>query len=78
MRRVAVCGPGDGKIGGGTAVQALVGSEDAFEETYHRRSIMESMFSLFKCRFTAVVWAKTLPTQRLQPLFRCVCYNILS
>ena len=49
-----------------------------FETTYHQRSIVESVFSSFKCRFTAVVRAKTLPTQRLQLLIRCVCYNLLS
>ena len=49
-----------------------------FETTYHRRSIVESVFSSFKCRFTAVVRAKTLPTQRLQLLLRCVCCNLLS
>ena len=38
--------------------------------------MMEPVFSSFKCRFTAVVRAKTLPTQRL--LLRCVCCNLLS
>ena len=51
---------------------------EEFEGTYHQRSIVESVFSSFKCRFTAVVRAKTLPTQRLQLLLRCVCYNMLS
>ena len=51
---------------------------EEFEETYHQRSIVESVFSSFKCRFTAVVRAKTLQTQRLQLLLRCVCYNMLS
>ncbi len=51
---------------------------EEFETTYHRRSIVESVFSSFKCRFTAVVQAKTLPTQRLQLLLRCICYNLLS
>ena len=51
---------------------------EEFEETYHQRSIVESVFSSFKCRFTAVVRAKTLPTQRLQLLLRCTCYNLLS
>ena len=36
-----------------------------FERTYHRRSLVESVFSSFKCRFTAVVRAKTLQAQRL-------------
>ena len=53
-------------------------SPEEFEKTYHRRAIVESAFSSFKCRFTAVVRAKTLPTQRLQLLLRCVCYNLLS
>ena len=49
---------------------------DAFEETYHQHSIVESVFSSFKCRFTAVVRVKTLQTRRLQ--LRCVCCNLLS
>ena len=51
---------------------------EEFEDTYHQRSIVESVFSSFKCRFTAVVRAKKLSTQRLQLLLRCVCYNLLS
>ena len=51
---------------------------EEFEETYHQHNIVESMFSSLKCRFTTVVRAKTLPTQRLQLLLRCVCYNMLS
>ena len=51
---------------------------EEFENTYHRRSIVESVFSSFKYRFTAVVRAKTLSTQRLQLPLRCVCYNLLS
>ena len=53
-------------------------NSEEFEETYHQRSIVESVFSSFKCRFTVVILAKTLPTQRLQLLLRCVCYNMLS
>ena len=53
VRRIAVCGPGGGKIDGWA--WAHVGVEDAFEETYHRNSIMEPVFSSLKCRFTAVV-----------------------
>ena len=49
---------------------------EEFEETYHRRSIVESVFSSFKCRFTAVIRAKTLSAQRLL-LLRCACYNLL-
>ena len=33
---------------------------EEFEDTYHQRSIVESVFSSFKCRFTAVVRAKKL------------------
>ena len=51
---------------------------EEFEDTYHQRSIVESVFSSFKCRFTAVVRAKKLATQRLQLLLRCICYNLLS
>ena len=36
-----------------------------FEMTCHQRSIVESVFSSFKFRLTAVVHAKALPTQRL-------------
>ena len=50
---------------------------EEFEDTYHQRSIVESVFSSFKCRFTAVVRAKKSATQRLQAL-RCICYNLLS
>ena len=38
---------------------------EEFEDTYHRRSIVESVFSSFKCRFTAVVRTKKQATQRL-------------
>ena len=58
-------------------VMLLVFSE-TFEKTYHQRSIVESVFSSFKCRFTKAVLAKKLATQRLQLLLRCVCYNLLS
>ena len=51
---------------------------NAFEKTYRRHSIVEPVFSSFKCRFTAVIRARTLPTQRLQLLLRCACYNLLS
>ena len=51
---------------------------EEFEKTYHQRSIVESVFPSFKCRFTAVVRAKKLPTQGLQLLLRCACYNLLS
>ena len=34
---------------------------EEFERTYHRRSLVESVFSSFKARFGAVVAAKTLP-----------------
>ena len=75
VRRVVVCGPDGGEIDDGT--QTPTGAEDAFEETCHQRSIVESEFLSFKCRFTALIRAKTLPTQRLQLLLRCVCYNLL-
>ena len=74
VRRVAVCDPGSGEID--DEAQILAEAKDAFEETYHRNSIMEPVFSSFKCRFTAVVRAKALPTQRL--LLRCVCCNLPS
>ena len=51
---------------------------EEFEDTYHQRSIVESVFSSFKHRFTAVVRAKKMATQRLQLLLRCICYNLLS
>ena len=51
---------------------------EEFEDTYRQRSIVESVFSSFKCRFTAVVRAKKRATQRLQLLLRCICYNLLS
>ena len=51
---------------------------EEFEKTYHRRSIVESVFSSLKCRFTMVVRAKKSATRRLQLLFRGTCYNLLS
>ena len=49
---------------------------EEFEKTYHQRGIVESAFSSFRCRFAAVVRAKTLLAQRLQLLLRCVCCNL--
>ena len=46
-----------------------------FEDTYHQRSIVESVFSSFKCRLTAVVRVKKPATQRLQLLLRRICWN---
>ena len=51
---------------------------EEFERTYHRRSLVESVFSSFKARFGAAVAAKTLPLQRLQLILRSICYNLLS
>ena len=51
---------------------------EEFERTYHRRSLVESVFSPFKARFGAVVAAKTFPLQRFQLILRSVCYNLLS
>ena len=51
---------------------------EEFDKTYHQRSIVESVFSSLKSRFTAVVRAKKTATQRLQLIFRCICYNLLS
>ena len=51
---------------------------EEFERTYHRRSLVESVFLSFKARFGAVVAAMTLPLQRLQLILRSVCYNLLS
>ena len=51
---------------------------EEFERTYHRRSLVESVFSSFKVRFGAVVAAKTFPLQRLQLILRSVCYSLLS
>ena len=46
---------------------------EEFEDTYHQRSIVESVFSSFKCRFTAVVRAKNLATQRIWQHKDCSC-----
>ena len=50
---------------------------EELERTYHRRSLVESVFSSLKARFGAVVAAKPLPLQRLQLILRSVCYNLL-
>ncbi len=54
------------------------GDQEEFEKTYHQRSLVESVFSSMKERFTAVVRAKTAPMQRLQMALRCICYNIIA
>ena len=51
---------------------------EEFERTYHRRSLVESVFSSLKAGFGAVVAAKTFPLQRLQLILRSICYNLLS
>ena len=51
---------------------------EEFEKMYPQHSIVESVFSSFKCRFTAVVRAKKMATQRLQLLLRRIYYNLLS
>ena len=51
---------------------------EEFERTYHRRSLVESVFSSLKVRFGAVVAARTFPLQRLQLILRSVRYNLLS
>ena len=48
---------------------------EEFERTYHRRSLVESVFSSLKARFGAVFAAKTLPLQRLQLILRSICYH---
>ena len=53
-------------------------NSEEFERTYHRRSLVESVFSSFKARFGAAVAAKTFPLQRLHLILRSVCYNLLS
>ena len=59
-------------------VDLYMDDRDTFDSEYHQRNIAESVFSSFKCRFTVVVRAKALSTQRLQLLLRCACYNLLS
>ena len=51
---------------------------EELERTYHRRSLVESVFPSLKARLGAVVAAKTLPLQRLQLILRSICYNLLS
>ena len=50
---------------------------EEFERTYHRRSLVESVFSSFKARLGAVVAAKTFPLQRPQLILGSICYNLL-
>ena len=51
---------------------------EEFERIYHRRSLVESVFSPLKTKFGAVVAAKTLPLQGLQLILRSICHNLLS
>ena len=51
-------------------------SEDAFNAHYHRRSNVETAFSMIKGKFGDSVRAKSETGQVNEILLKCLCHNI--
>ncbi len=51
---------------------------EGFGKAYHRRSLVETAFSVIKERFGAVARAKTFAMRELQLVLRCICYNLVA
>jgi len=51
---------------------------DGFEKTYHRRSLVEAVFSSIKARFGATVRAMSLQMQSLRLTLKVFCYNLVN
>ena len=51
---------------------------EELERTYHRRSLVESIFSSTKERFGAVAKAKSFPMQGLELVLKAICYNLIA
>ncbi len=49
---------------------------DEFLACYHKRSNVESTFSMVKRKFGASVRAKALPAQVNEVLLKCLCHNL--
>jgi len=46
--------------------------------TYHRRSLVEAVFSSIKARFGATVRAMSLQMQSLRLTLKVFCYNLVN
>jgi len=51
---------------------------DGFEKTYHRRSLVEAVFSSIKARFGGTVRAMSLQMQSLRLTLKVFCYNLVN
>lgn len=51
---------------------------EGFGRAYHRRSLVETAFSVIKERFGAVARAKTFAMRELRLALKCVCYNLVA
>ena len=51
---------------------------EEFGRIYHRRSLVETAFSVIKERFGAVARARTPAVRKLQLVLRCICYNLVA
>jgi len=50
---------------------------DGYKEAYSQRSLVETVFSSIKERFSAIVRARSLHMQKLRLTMRCICYNLI-
>jgi transposase len=50
--------------------------QDEFMEHYHRRSNVESTFSMIKARFGERLWTKTRAAQKNEALLKVLCHNV--
>ena len=53
-------------------------NEEEYEEHYHRRSVVEGVFSAFKERFGRSVLSKIRHNQNVEALCRVVAWNVLA
>ncbi len=51
---------------------------NGFKKAYHRRSLVEGVFSVIKERFGAVARARTAPMRRVHLSLMCICYNLVA
>jgi transposase len=51
-------------------------NQDEFRALYHKRSNVESTFSMIKRKFGTGVRAKLLPAQLNEVLLKCLCHNL--
>jgi len=53
-------------------------NKDEYEVHYHRRSVIEGIFSAYKHRFGRIVASQIRHNQNVEVLFRVVAWNILA